>query len=65
MTTSAKFEGGLFFNDALEKGSDLSLLLWAILLRFRIGKVGVVGDLEKVFLRLSLLEDRNVCCFMA
>jgi len=39
--------------------------LWRILLRFRVGKVGFVGDLEKAFLQLSLREeDRNVCCFL-
>ena len=40
-------------------------MLWGILLRFRIGKSGAVGDLEKAFLQLSLHgEDRNVCCFL-
>ncbi|XP_078355162.1 uncharacterized protein LOC144639738 [Oculina patagonica] len=62
---SAKSEGGLSLNDALEKGPNLLPLLWGILLRFRVGKVGVVGDLEKAFLQLSLREeDRNVCCFL-
>ena len=62
---SAKSEGGLSLNDALEKGQNLLPLLWGILLRFRIGKVGVVGDLEKAFLQLSLHEeDRNICCFL-
>ena len=36
-----------------------------ILLRFRVDRVGVVGDLEKAFLQLTLEErDRNVCCFL-
>ena len=62
---SAKSEGGLSLNDALEKGPNLLPLFWGILLRFRIGKVGIVGDLEKAFLQLSLHEeDRNVCCFL-
>ena len=62
---SAKSEGGLSLNDALEKGPNLLPLSWGILLRFRIGKVGIVGDLEKAFLQLFLhKEDRNVCCFM-
>ena len=62
---SAKSEGGLSLNDVLEKGPNLLPLLWGILLRFRIGKVGVVGDLEKAFLQLTLEEkDRNVCCFL-
>ena len=62
---SAKSEGGLSLNDVLEKGPNLLPLLWGILLRFQIGKVGVVGDLDKVFLQLTLEEkDRNVCCFL-
>ena len=40
---SAKSEGGISLNDALEKRPNLLPLLWGILLRFRIGKVGVVG----------------------
>ena len=63
--TSAKSEVGLSLNDALEEGPNILPLLWGILLRFGIGKVGIVGDLEKVFLQLSLHEeDRNVCCFL-
>ena len=62
---SVKSERGLSLNDALDKGPNLLPLLWGILLRFRIGKVGIVGDLEKAFLQLSLHEeDRNVCCFL-
>ena len=62
---SAESEEGLSLNDALEKGPNLLPLLWGILLRLRIGKVGIVGDLEKAFLQLSLHEeDRNVCCFL-
>ena len=62
---SAKSEGGLSLNDVLEERPNLLPLLWGILLRFRIGKVGVVGDLEKAFLQLTLEEkQRNVCCFL-
>ena len=62
---SAKSEGGLSLNDALEKGPNLLPLLWGILLRFRIGKFGVVGDHEKAFLQLLLQEeDRIVCRFL-
>lgn len=52
-------------HDALENGPTFLPLLWGILLRFRIGKVGVVGDLEKAFLQLSPFEEyRNVKCFL-
>ena len=34
---SAKSEGGLSLNDALEKGPNLLPLLWGIILHFRIG----------------------------
>ena len=62
---SAKFKGGFSLNDVLEKGPNLLALLWGIFLPFRIGKVSVVGDLEKAFLQLTLEEkDRNVCCFL-
>jgi len=62
---SAKSEGGLSLIDVLEKEPNLLPLLWGILLRFRIGKVGVLGNLEKAFLQLTLEEkDQNVCCFL-
>ena len=62
---SAKSAGLLSLNDALEKGPNLLPLLWGILLRFRVGCVAVVGDLEKAFLQISLQEnERNVCCFL-
>lgn len=48
---SAKSEGRLSLNNALEKGPNLPPLLWGVLLRFRVNKVGVVGDLEKAFLQ--------------
>ena len=58
---SAKSEGGLSLNYALEKGPNLLPLFCGIPLRFRIGKVGIVGDLKKAFLLLSLHEE-NVSC---
>ena len=62
---SAKSAGMLSLNDALEKGPNLLPMLWGILLRFRVGRVAVVGDLEKAFLQISLQEsERNVCCFL-
>lgn len=56
---------GISLNDALEKGPNLLPVLWGTLLRFRVGRIGVVGDLEKAFLQILLHEnDRNVCCFL-
>lgn len=60
-----KFEGGFLFNDVFEKGLNFLLLMWGIFFCFCIGKVGVVGDFEKVFLQLMFEEkDWNVCCFL-
>ena len=62
---STKSEGKLSLNEALEKGPNLLPMLWGTLLRFRLGRIGVVGDLEKAFLQIVLREDeRNVCCFL-
>lgn len=62
---SAKSQGKLSLNEALETGPNLLPLLWGTLLRFRIGRIAVVGDLEKAFLQIVLKEsDRNACCFM-
>ena len=62
---SAKSAGGFSRNDVLKKEPNLLPLLWGILLRFRIGKLGVVGNLEKAFLQLTLEEqDQNLCCFL-
>ena len=62
---SARSAGLLSLNDALEKGPNLLPLLWGILLRFRVGHIAVVGDLEKAFLQIKLCDkERNVCCFL-
>ena len=61
---SARSSGLLSLNDALEKGPNLLPLLWGILLRFRVGRIAVVGDLEKAFLQITLQQKEcNVCCF--
>jgi len=57
---SAKSEGKLSLNDALEKAPNLPPMLWGTLIRFRIGRIGLVGDLEKAFLQIFLREkDRT------
>ena len=60
---SERSEEHISLNDALENGPSLLPLLWGVLW-FWIGKVAVVGNLEKAFLQLILLEeDRDVCCW--
>jgi hypothetical protein len=44
-------------NDALEMGPNLLPEILAILLRFRLYPVGIIGDISQAFLQLSL--DRN------
>ena len=47
---SVKSERKLSLNDALKRGPNLLPLLCGTLLRFRLGCVGIVGDLKKVSL---------------
>jgi hypothetical protein len=44
-------------NDALEMGPNLLPEILATLLRFRLYPVGIIGDISKAFLQISL--DRN------
>ena len=47
-------------NDCLEKGPNLIELITSILLRFREGKIGVVSDIKKAFLQISLNSSDSV-----
>ena len=52
---------GPSLNECLYAGSPLSPLLVDIMLRFRVFRVALVGDLEKAFLNVPVhTDDRNV-----
>jgi len=52
-------------NDALEKGPNLLELIPSILLRFRMGKIGVISDIRKAFLMINVQEeDRDALRFL-
>ena len=51
-------------NDCLHKGSNLIESIANILLRFREGKIGVISDVEKAFLQISICpKDRDFLRF--
>ena len=57
---SAKWKGeGLSLNDVLDPGPSLLPLLYDILLRFRVGKVVLIGDIEKAFLNISIAPEHR------
>ncbi|GFV77233.1 integrase catalytic domain-containing protein [Trichonephila clavipes] len=52
-------------NDCIEKGPNLIEMIPAILNRFRLGKIGVISDIRKTFLQISLHEnDMNFLRFL-
>ncbi|GFV59409.1 integrase catalytic domain-containing protein [Trichonephila clavipes] len=51
--------------DCVEKGPNLIEMIPAILNRFRLGKIGVISDIRKAFLQISLHEnDMNYLPFL-
>ncbi|XP_068214422.1 uncharacterized protein [Palaemon carinicauda] len=48
---------GISLNDLLAKGPDVINNLLGILLRFREGKIGVVGDIKKMYNTVKLSEE--------
>ncbi|XP_033227854.1 uncharacterized protein LOC117179823 [Belonocnema kinseyi] len=57
---SDKEEGSPSINECVEKGVNLIELITDILLLFREGKVGVVADIKKAFLQISIdKSDRD------
>ena len=61
---SAK-SGGPSLNDCLDAGPSLLPLLYDILLRFRLNKVALTGDIEKAFLNIRVAtEHRNLLRFL-
>lgn len=62
---SAKCKNFPSLNDCLEKGPNLIELVFTILLRFRAERIGIVADIKKAFLQISLnKEDRNFLRFL-
>ncbi|UYV65865.1 hypothetical protein LAZ67_3005759 [Cordylochernes scorpioides] len=62
---SCKTRGGWSLNDCLAKGPNLLELIPDIMLRFRLNKIGVVADIEKAFLQISVAkEDRQFLRFL-
>ncbi|XP_078357270.1 uncharacterized protein LOC144642154 [Oculina patagonica] len=53
----AKDSNGVSLNSCLEPGPALQLDLARILLRFRKNVVGIMGDIEKMFLQIRLKEE--------
>ena len=48
-------------NDCLEKGPNLTPLIFDVLLRFRTHRIGITADIEKAFHQIMIeLEDRNM-----
>lgn len=54
---SARDSNGVFLNSCLEPGPALQPDLVGILLRFRKNYVGIMGDIEKMFLQIRLKEE--------
>ena len=56
---------GVCLNDKLQKGPDLANSLIGVLLRFRLGKIAVSGDIEKMFYMIKLPKsDSNFLRFL-
>ncbi|GBP43066.1 hypothetical protein EVAR_96328_1 [Eumeta japonica] len=62
---AAARHNGVSLNDRLLSGPNLLNPLLGILLKFRIGKVAVTGDIEDMFLRIKIQErDRRAQLFL-
>ena len=62
---SAKSCGEPSLNDCLLPGPALTPLIFDILLRFRLHKVALIGDLEKAFLNIEVVpEERDFLRFL-
>ena len=61
---SARERGQPSLNQCLEKGVNLIEIIPAILLRVRINQIGIIADIRKAFLQISLCEgDRDFLRF--
>lgn len=62
---SAREKGQPSLNNCLEKGVNLIELIPSILQRFRVNRIGVVSDIRKAFLQISIQEaDRDYLRFL-
>ncbi|CAG7817575.1 unnamed protein product, partial [Allacma fusca] len=62
---SSKPKGGTSLNDCLEKGQNLLELIPNIIVGFRLNRIGVISDIEKAFLQISVKpEERNFLRFL-
>ncbi|GBM70492.1 hypothetical protein AVEN_49570-1 [Araneus ventricosus] len=63
--TSAKQKNGSSLNSCLEKGPNLVELIPSILNRFRLGTFGVIADIKKAFLQISIdYKNRDYLRFL-
>ena len=56
---SAKYQDKESLNDMLDPGPCLLLCIFDILVRFRLGKIGIVADIKKAFLQIAIDEDQR------
>jgi len=62
---SCKFGRNPSLNGCLEKGPNFLELIPSILLRFRMGRIGVIADIRKAFLMINVNEeDRDFLRFL-
>ena len=60
---SSSKKGEWPLNECMETGPTALPKVPGVLMRFRVGEVGVIADIEKAFLRILLSEEsRNRCC---
>ena len=58
---SAKYQDEKSLNDILDKGSRLLPYLFDILLRFCVGKNGLIGDIKQTFLQIYM--NKIICVY--
>ncbi|CAG7733698.1 unnamed protein product, partial [Allacma fusca] len=62
---SAKGKGGTSLNECLEKGRNLLELIPKIIVGFRLRKIGIVSDIQKAFLQISINpQERDFLRFL-
>lgn len=62
---SAKEKNSVSLNDCLEKGPNLLEVISSVVIRFRMRKVGIIADVKKAFLQISIRsEDRDFLRFL-